>query len=545
MLDYKSIYCLTINMEFVVQNAFYKQLTGIAVMERGFLKSQALLHVLLGAWLPLGTLAGVTAEDSVNQLEKEPRAALVVGWSAYRGGSDGLVSLRGAHRDAGIVAEQLNALGYQVISLTSYKDERGQMVSNGVLREDLFDRLERLQRIFENHPDEGSVIFFFAGHGASAKGENYLLSYESQLSDIPGTGIPLQAVVDKLKSTRAKRQMLFIDACRDAVNPETLARSTRLFSFVPYTKSKGHRILFASEFGKQSTEYDELDGGHGAFSYFLWQGLRGGAARNGVITFETLANHVENEVRKFTLDRATLQEPHRAGEFHGEFFIAKTKGTPYTDRDIPPLTPEPDSSLNHADIPELRRIILAFDSYVDDLRKSTKTLMARNDPLASQDVQFAEQQARMAGETYLLAEQTYLVSQLSHEALMRYRYAVAQYQRAERNLLTAHDIVTVNTQLQELKQVLENRGKSMEDIAAVLNMTDEQKSLLQRIRERYELRLRIESVRPSATDATSTLYFERYLDNGIPVSLGVPSTAALHLSKNQGTWSKISMTWPD
>lgn len=490
-------------------------------------------------------VAALELLDSPTIVEREPRAALVVGWSACRAGGDGFPALRSAHRDAEVVSEQLSALGYQVITLTSYRDDQGQTIGNGFLREDLFDRIDRLSRIFETSPDQGTLIFFFAGHGASAASENYLISYDTRLSDIPGTGIPLNMVIDRLQATRAKRQMLFIDACRDAPSADFQSRNGARFTFVPYETAKGYRILFSSEFGKQSMEYEQLDGGHGAFSYFLWHGLRGAAAQDSVITFESLADYVEKKVRDFTLNHAFLQEPHRGGESHGAFFIAKaapsTEATalPFFNGAALDATP----IVNEHDLAMLRTQVLAMESRVEILQRDPHSLIARSDPLAAQNVQFAEQQLRLAGETYLLAEQTYLVSKRLDQAALRYRDAAEQYQRAERNFLAAQDIVTVNAQLLELKRVLENRSKSMEQVATFLDMTDRERALLEKIRQRYDLRIRTEPVRPSDGIATSTLYFERFLDQGISVGLGVPTTATLRLSKNDQGWGKIKMEW--
>jgi formylglycine-generating enzyme required for sulfatase activity len=253
--------------------------------------------------------------------EKQVKVALVVGISAYPQGS-GLSSLKYAARDAEVLGATLKSQGYLVRQLTESDATRAMI--RRTLRE-LSDAVL---------PNEGTILFFFGGHGFNYKGTNYLATFGVTADDLDGEGLPVKDVEELLLATKAKRKLLFVDACRN--DPVQAARSTGQRSFEKLQAAEGIRVLFSTKQGHVSFEDEALR--QGVFTYFLAKGLQGEAAgADGLVTFRDLADYVTDRMRAYTLERGQLQIPFEAGESSGDFLLS----TGSKSVRLPPGTPMP------------------------------------------------------------------------------------------------------------------------------------------------------------------------------------------------------------
>jgi formylglycine-generating enzyme required for sulfatase activity len=249
------------------------------------------------------------------------KVALVVGISAYPQGS-GLSSLKYAARDAEVLGATLKSQGYLVRQLTESNATRAMI--RRTLRE-LSDAVS---------PNEGTILFFFGGHGFTYKGSNYLATFGVTADDLDGEGLAVKDVEELLRASKARRKLLFIDACRN--DPGQAARSTGQRSFEKLQASEGIRVLFSTKEGRVSFEDDTLR--QGVFTYFLAKGLEGEAAgADGLVTFRDLADYVTDRMRAYTVERGQVQIPFEAGESSGDFLLsAGSKGG-----GLPAVTPAP------------------------------------------------------------------------------------------------------------------------------------------------------------------------------------------------------------
>ena len=92
------------------------------------------------------------------------------------------------------------------------------------------------------------------------------------------------------------------------------------------TRSKGRAIITASRPAEVSIELPEL--GHGLFTYYLLQGLRGAADlnRDGIVSLQELYEYVEQQVSQKS--RAVGGNPHpvRKGEREGPLPLVQVGG---------------------------------------------------------------------------------------------------------------------------------------------------------------------------------------------------------------------------
>jgi len=237
---------------------------------------------------------------------QEEKIAVVVGLSDYpeRGG---LSSLNYADNDANAMGKQLEAMGYKVEVLTNHNATSSAVIN---VMQDLGQYLE---------PEKGTFLFYFSGHGFAHEQTNYLATYESSPANIQYTGLALDAVIDQMRDTGAKRQILLVDACRN--DPDIVGKSVGgSRSFTQFSEAEGTKILFSTKFGGKSYEYSNL--GHGVYTHYLLNGLKGKARqKDGAISFGDLADYVSSNVKKFAYKAKLTQVPFVAGEYNGDFLL--------------------------------------------------------------------------------------------------------------------------------------------------------------------------------------------------------------------------------
>jgi hypothetical protein len=169
-------------------------------------------------------------------------------------------------------------------------------------------------------PNQGTLLFFFSGHGFTQNGTNYLATFGATSDDLVRDGLAVSEVEGLLKKSRVRRQVMWIDACRN--DPRSGARAVDRRSFERLQAAEGMRVLYSSRQGNFSYEDDTLR--HGVFTHFLLQGLRGEAAgADGLVTFSDLAAYVSDAVFAYGVETGRMQKPFEAGEAAGDFLLAK------------------------------------------------------------------------------------------------------------------------------------------------------------------------------------------------------------------------------
>ena len=180
---------------------------------------------------------------------------------------------------------------------------------------------------------EDMAIIFFAGHGAierdalSSDGdglEKYILTYDSDPSDLFSTALPMRDIALIFDRIRSERLIFIVDACYSgASGGRTVGagglRATLSDSFLErLAAGRGKVIITASAANEVSVEKDELQ--HGVFTYYLLEGLRGGADldRDGMVTVDEAYRYVSEKV-----PYATGQEQHpvKKGSVEGNLVI--------------------------------------------------------------------------------------------------------------------------------------------------------------------------------------------------------------------------------
>ena len=174
--------------------------------------------------------------------------------------------------------------------------------------------------------DSDYVVIFMACHGEpepDRPNNIYLLMHDSELDALSATAYHMENVnADMKRYISARRLIFFADACHSAGltegNVGTRGFSNTVNVAISELKStrEGWGIVSASRAGEVSMESSQWGGGHGAFTYYLLEGLNGKADvegnKNGIITLAEAFDFLEEKVKRATQN---AQHPDTAGNF--------------------------------------------------------------------------------------------------------------------------------------------------------------------------------------------------------------------------------------
>ncbi|MDH4207038.1 MAG: caspase family protein [Desulfobacteraceae bacterium] len=182
------------------------------------------------------------------------------------------------------------------------------------------------------------VIIIFAGHGSPDSPDTpenlYLLPYDTQYDNIAATGFPMWDVETAIKRfIKAKRIIVIADACHSGgvgQSFDVARRSTRGIGVNPISTrleqlskaGKGVAVISASGDKQTSQEGSQWGGGHGVFTYYLMEALKGNADYNqdNKVSLGELIPYLSEQVRRAT---KSAQSPTVSGKFDPALAIAK------------------------------------------------------------------------------------------------------------------------------------------------------------------------------------------------------------------------------
>ncbi len=182
------------------------------------------------------------------QARAERRVALVIGNDAYRNLSE-RDQLHNAVGDARAVKAALEGLGFTVLS--------GENIDRAAMIERLSDFSARLQ------PDD-VAFFFYAGHGVSMNGANYILpsdiaephstgrDEEERLADL---AIAESRILERIKRSGARVAVVVLDACRDNPLAQAGGRSIgAVRGLAPPPETRGVLSIYSAGAGQQALD---------------------------------------------------------------------------------------------------------------------------------------------------------------------------------------------------------------------------------------------------------------------------------------------------
>lgn len=239
----------------------------------------------------------------------DKRWAVVVGVGEYA--SEDIPDLEFAPADARAVKEFLESDAAGPFDEVLYLEN--ERATGSAMREALF--------VFLQQADwDDLVVIYYAGHGAPDPGRPdnlYLLPTDAELGSLAATGFPMWDVKTALRrQIAAERVLVIADACHSAgaADGEVIggSGSNPIAGGFQGLFTPSRRLMMTAADTNEFSLEDARWGGHGVFTHFLLEGLRGDGDLdgNGIVTFTELFDHVSSNVRDATSGR---QNPQRSG----------------------------------------------------------------------------------------------------------------------------------------------------------------------------------------------------------------------------------------
>lgn len=198
----------------------------------------------------LGAALFAVIVASAQPAAAEPRVALVIGNSAYKGD---LPALPNPENDAKLMARTLKSVGFDVIDIEN--------ASQSDLKKAILDFGNRLSAAGR----DATGLVFYAGHGVQVNGENYLIPVDAQIkkeADVDLAAVTLSSIQSQMQFADNAVNIIILDACRN--NP--LKASSRGMkrglaeidaangTFIAYSTAPGQTAADGNDFNSPYTK---------------------------------------------------------------------------------------------------------------------------------------------------------------------------------------------------------------------------------------------------------------------------------------------------
>jgi hypothetical protein len=262
------------------------------------------------------------------------RWAVIIGVGQYE--SSDIPKLRYTVSDAEAMYHVLTGLG-------GFKKEHVLLLTDTTERRPTYRNVKWALGTFlaRSAKKDDTVLIYFAGHGAPEVDQRgverdglskYLVPVDAEPDDLYSTALPMDELQTIFGRLEAERIIVFLDSCYSgAAGGRTFASKKTRASHIDeqflerLTASKGRAIITASRPTEVSLELAEL--GHGLFTYYLVQGLKGAADLNqdGIIVLQELYEYLEQNVTQKSRAVGGNQHPVMKGELEGVLPIIRVK----------------------------------------------------------------------------------------------------------------------------------------------------------------------------------------------------------------------------
>ncbi|MEM0914904.1 MAG: SUMF1/EgtB/PvdO family nonheme iron enzyme [Planctomycetota bacterium] len=159
--------------------------------------------------------------------------------------------------------------------------------------------------LVEKLPNAASdlLVVSISSHGFEEDGTAYAMPTDGLRGILGDTAIDLGTVEHRLARSKAGKRLLILDACRERPSADGKGGDLPMTAAFrgALANARGQAVLASCDAGQLSYENDAL--GHGVFTYFLLEALRGQAHANpaGHITLGAVSDHVATRVRDWAV----------------------------------------------------------------------------------------------------------------------------------------------------------------------------------------------------------------------------------------------------
>jgi hypothetical protein len=256
------------------------------------------------------TIPVIRADETQATEFRGNKYALLIGVSRYKNNAEGIPDLKYADVDARSVYQFLQqpvAGKFSKANMLLLENEQA-TISN----------IRQALSSFVSHAEaDDLLLIFIAGHGAPdpAQQQNlYVLAHDTTLGDMANTALAMPDLRKYVeRNVRAKRVVLLVDTCHSAGLSAEITRAlsnnlVNLYFEKLLYQEEGRAIITSSDVNEFSRESERWGAGHGVFTYYILEGLKGKANVNEdqLVSVGELFRFVRQKVR---LDTEFKQNP--------------------------------------------------------------------------------------------------------------------------------------------------------------------------------------------------------------------------------------------
>ena len=222
------------------------------------------------------------------QAPLDVRVALVIGNAAYKN----IPALANATNDAKSMSSVLRKLGFNVIEVVD--GDKAQMVK----------AIAQMQTLLQGKQAVG--MLYYAGHGLQLDWRNYMVPVDaklSQASDIATQTVDIENVIDTMKRSATRMNIIVLDACRD--NPFSGKASGK--GLAQLDAPPGTYLAFATSPGNVAEDGDE-NASNGLFTHYLLKELQRPARIEDLFKRVRLQVRQKSQGRQIPWDSSSLED---------------------------------------------------------------------------------------------------------------------------------------------------------------------------------------------------------------------------------------------
>lgn len=222
------------------------------------------------------------------QAPLDVRVALVIGNAAYKN----VPALANATNDAKSMSSVLRKLGFNVIEVVD--GDKAQMVK----------AIAQMQTLLQGKQAVG--MLYYAGHGLQLDWRNYMVPVDaklSQASDIATQTVDIENVIDTMKRSATRMNIIVLDACRD--NPFSGKASGK--GLAQLDAPPGTYLAFATSPGNVAEDGDE-SASNGLFTHYLLKELQRPARIEDLFKRVRLQVRQKSQGRQIPWDSSSLED---------------------------------------------------------------------------------------------------------------------------------------------------------------------------------------------------------------------------------------------
>lgn len=301
----------------------HQQLVDLAVELKDALRYESTTNQPKLTTEPTLNIRGNAVKTNNQAPERRPiknRWALLVGVNSYNDPNFGRLNF--CVDDVLALEERLKALNYRVVCL---HDRLGYGNSRFPTRDNVEAELIQLCQMVE--PDD-LLLVHFACHGKLFNGMPVLIVNNTRSQTWEKTGLFLEEVKRLMRSSKARRLVLTLDAChmgietgRDVDDPQFIHNA--------YELAEGFALIAAST--AQQKAQESHDKKFGVFTYYLIEALNGKADRGSkrFVTVDDIKTYVLDCLRRWSVENGgIIQEPTAYTEGLGDIILADYRNNP-------------------------------------------------------------------------------------------------------------------------------------------------------------------------------------------------------------------------